>query len=82
MLLQLEDCKPGTPAKRKFLDISRNSFRNIPKNVTDVSTGFLEYRILVTSLKSDPTKNALPATLEALPVTGGRLGNFNCLQGT
>ena len=81
MALQLEDSKSGTPVKKYFY-ISRITFRNIPKLVTEVSTGFLECRILVTLPKSYATTNAPPATLEALSVIGGRLDRLNCLQGT
>ena len=52
------------------------------KLVTEVSTGFLECRILVTLPKSYATTNAPPATLEALSVIGGRLDRLNCLQRT
>ena len=50
-------------------------------HATEVSTGFLECRIPVNLLKSDPTTNALPAILDALPDIVGSLGRLNDNKG-
>ena len=42
-------------------------------HVTGVSTGFLEWRIPINLLKSDPTTNAVPTILDAVPVIGVQL---------